>query len=117
VPAEEEWKLGQTNTSERITANRWTLVKIHLDTSTQSGKYEAWMRPLGGSWTKTAEWIDGVTPGFTWTISANHVGGHRTFRMPSTIGRASGSSNYDAWIYMDDFAMARSEAGLPLYSQ
>lgn len=110
-----EWKLGQYNTGERITANRWTLVKIHLDTSTQSGRYEAWMRPLGGSWTKVVEWIDGVTPGFTWRVSANHVGGHRTFRMPSTIGRASGTS-YDAWIYMDDFAMARSEGGLPTYS-
>jgi hypothetical protein len=112
-----EWKLGQTNTSQRITANRWTLVKIHLDTSTQSGRYEAWMRPIGGSWTKVVEWIDGVTPGFTWRVSASHVGGHRTFRMPSTIGRASESAqNYDVWIYMDDFAMARSEAGLPLYS-
>lgn len=110
-----EWKLGQYNTGERITSNRWTLVKIHLDTSTQSGRYEAWMRPFGGSWTKVVEWIDGVTPGFTWRVNASHVGGHRTFRMPSTIGRANGTS-YDAWIYMDDFAMARSEGGLPTYS-
>jgi hypothetical protein len=110
-----EWKLGQTNTAEHFTANRWTLVKIHLDTSTQAGRYEAWMRPMGGSWTKTAEWISGVTPGFTWTINASHVGGHRVFRMPTTIGSASGSLSYDAWIYMDDFAMARSEAGLPVY--
>lgn len=117
LPPGEEWKLGQTNTAERITANRWTLVKIHLDTSTQSGRYEAWMRPLGGAWTKIAEWIDGVTPGFTWKINAANVGGHRVFRMPSTIGRASGSSNYDAWIYMDDFAIAASEAGLPVYSR
>jgi hypothetical protein len=116
--ADNEWKLGQTNTSQRITANRWTLVKIHLDTSTQSGRYEAWMRPLGGSWTKVVEWIDGVTPGFTWKINADQVGGHRTFRMPTTIGRAKKSAqNYDAWIYLDDFAMARSEAGLPQYGQ
>ena len=117
LPSGEEWKLGQTNTSERITANRWTLVKIHFDTSTESGQYEVWMRPLGGSWTKTAEWIDGVTPGFTWKINAANVGGHRAFRMPSTIGRANGSLNYDAWIYMDDFAIAVSEAGLPIYSR
>jgi hypothetical protein len=118
LPAGEEWKLGQTNTSERITANRWTLVKIHLDTSTQSGRYEAWMRPLGGPWAKVVEWIDGVTPGFSWKINANQIGGHRTFRMPTTIGRARQlAQNYDAWIYLDDFAMARSEAGLPQYGR
>ena len=74
------------------------------------------MRPLGGSWLKVVEWIDGVTPGFTWRINAASVGGHRVIRMPSTIGRASETAqNYDAWIYMDDFAIARSESGLPVY--
>jgi hypothetical protein len=111
-------KLGQTNTSKYITANRWTLVKIHLDTSTQSGRYEAWMRPIGGSWVKVVEWIDGMTPGFTWKIHPTHVGGHRVLRMPTTIGSATASRGlYDSWIYMDDFAMARSEAGLPQYQQ
>lgn len=110
-----EWKLGHTNPAEHFSANRWTLVKIHLDTSTQSGRYEAWMRPLGGSWIKTAEWISGVTPGFTWTINASHVGGHRVFRMPTTIGSASGGLSYDTWIYLDDFAMASSEGALPQY--
>ncbi|MEK7704948.1 MAG: hypothetical protein AAB426_08315 [Myxococcota bacterium] len=111
-----EWKLGQTDTSELITANRWTLVKVHLDTSTTSGTYEAWMRPMGGAWTKVVEWIDGVTPGFTWAVNPAQVGGHRTFRMPSTIGRASDTApKYDAWFYMDDFAMATSEAALPVY--
>lgn len=93
------YKLGHTNISESVTTNRWTLVKIHVDTSSPSARYEAWMRPLGGSWIKTAEWISGVTPGFTWTVSPAHVGGHRTFRMPSTMGRASGSG-YDSWHYM-----------------
>ena len=70
---------------------------------------------MGGGWTKVVEWIDGVTPVFTWTVSAAHVGGHRAFRMPTTMGRASGSG-YDSWYYMDDFAMAISEAALPQYS-
>lgn len=109
------YKLGHTDVSERVSINRWTLVKLHIDTSTPSGRYEAWMRPLGGAWIKVAEWIDGATSGFTWTVASTHVGGHRTFRMPSTMGRASGSG-YDSWYYMDDFAMARSEAGLPIYS-
>ena len=113
-----EWKLGHTNTAEHFTANRWTLVKIHLDTSTSSGVYEAWMRPLGGSWVQTARWISGVTSGFTWTINASQVGGHRVFRMPSTIGEADGgSTSYDVWIYMDDFAMATTEAALPQYEE
>lgn len=117
LPAGDEWKLGQTNTSRHITANRWTLVKIHLDTSTQSGRYEAWIRPLGRSWTKVVEWIDGVTPGFTWKIHADHIGGHRSFRMPTTIGHAKRSAqNHDAWVYLDDFSMARSESGLPQYA-
>ena len=111
---DDRYKLGQTNISERVAINRWTLVKIHVDTSTPSARYEAWMRPLGGAWVKVVEWIDGVTPGFSWTVSDAHVGGHRTFRMPSTMGRASGSG-YDSWYYMDDFAMARSESGLPIY--
>ena len=72
------------------------------------------MRPLGGAWTKVAEWIDGVTPGFTWTIGAAHIGGRRAFRMPTTMGRASGVG-YPSWYYLDDFAMARSEAALPQY--
>jgi hypothetical protein len=116
-PSWDAWKLGQTNTSEYMAANRWTLVKIHLDTSTQSGRYEAWMRHAGSAWIKVVEWIDGVTPaGFTWRINADQVGGHRVIRMPSTIGSANpAGQNYDAWFYMDDFAIARSEAGLPVY--
>lgn len=107
-------QLGHTDRSERIVPNRWTLVKIHIDTSTESGRYEAWMRPAGGAWTKTAEWIDGVTPNFTWRINPEWVGGHRTFRMPTTMGRASGSG-YDSWYYLDDFAMATAESALPVY--
>jgi len=114
VSYDDRYKLGHTDISERVATNRWTLVKIHVDTSTPSARYEAWMRPLGGGWTKVVEWIDGVTPGFTWTMSAVHVGGHRTFRMPTTMGRANGSG-YDSWYYMDDFAMAVSEAALPQY--
>jgi len=82
------WKLGQTSLDERIVANRWTLVKLHLDTSTASGKYEAWLKPFGGRQVKVAEWIDGVTKGFSWKIPTEKVGGYRSFRMPTTIRRA-----------------------------
>jgi hypothetical protein len=110
APDYNQFKLGQTNVGENLTPNRWTLVKIHIDTSTTSGSYEAWLKPLGGSWVKVAEWIDGVTPDFSWIIPADDVGGHRVLRMPTTI------NDVDSWIYLDDFAMATSEADLPVYS-
>lgn len=110
----DQGKLGHTSTAELIRANRWTLVKIHFDTTRTSGNsYEAWMRPYGGAWTKTASWIGGVTPGFEWTIPSSSVGGHRVMRMPTTVGRTSGGNDY--WLYMDDFIMATTEADLPVY--
>lgn len=118
APEWDRWKLGQTNTSEYIRANHWTLVKIHADTSTQSGKMEVWLRALGGSWVKVVEWIDGVTPGFSWKIRPEHVGGHRVIRMPTVFGPSHLKHQpFSAWIYMDDFAIAVSEQGLPVYGQ
>jgi hypothetical protein len=104
------WKLGHTDLSERIVHNRWTLVKIHIDTSQSPGSYEMWLKPLGGEWVKVVEWIEGITDGFTWPISADQLGGHRAFRMPTTV-----NPNFNWWIYMDDFAMATSEEALPIY--
>jgi len=109
APEWNQFKLGQTDVSENVTPNRWTLVKIHYDTSTSSGTFEAWMKPLGGQWVKVADWVDGVTPDFSWTIAAENVGGHRVFRMPTTV------DGFDSWLYMDDFAMATSDADLPVY--
>jgi hypothetical protein len=109
---------GQTNTNEYIAMNRWNLVKIHLDTSQPSGNtYEMWIKPMGGQWSKVAEWIGNVTPGFTWDIPAEQVGGHRVFRMPTTMPGGVGTADLllDSWIYMDDFAMATSESELPVY--
>ncbi|MEW8027766.1 MAG: PKD domain-containing protein [Candidatus Thiodiazotropha sp.] len=109
APDYNQFKLGQTDVSENITPNRWTLVKIHIDTSTTSASYEGWVKPFGGSWVKVAEWIDGVTPDFSWNIPAGDVGGHRVFRIPTTM------DDFDSWIYLDDFAMTASEADLPVY--
>ncbi len=108
-------KLGHTDTSEFIAVNRWTLVKLHYDTSTVSGTYEAWMQPRGGNWTKIAEWIDGVTPNFSWTLEPQDVGGHRAFRMPTTFPGNNITPTEDAWLYLDDFAIATGEAALPTY--
>ena len=110
-------KLGQQDRSEWIKPNRWTLVKIHFNTTSTSGNsWEMWLRPQGEpNWTKVAEWIGGTTPNFTWTIPAGSEGGHRILRMPTTVGGVS-REWYDAWLYMDDFAMANSESDLPVYT-
>jgi len=55
------YKVGQTDLSERFTPNHWMLVKTHIDTSTTSGKFEQWIKPMNGAWTKTADWEDGVS--------------------------------------------------------
>jgi hypothetical protein len=66
---------------------------------------------------KVAEWIDGVTPDFSWKIPADKVGGYKTFRIPTTLGHfgEKAKDNKDSWIYLDDFAMASSEDLLPKY--
>jgi hypothetical protein len=103
--------IGSPNPSEWMRPNRWTLVKMHMRTTSTTGNaFEVWLRPYGGAWVKVSEWIGGVTPGFTWNIPAEHVGGHRVFRMPTTV------SDNDYWNYMDDFAMATTEQDLPVYA-
>jgi hypothetical protein len=48
--------------------------------------------------------------GFSWPISGDREG-HRTFRMPTTVG-STGGPWYDQWAYIKDFRIATSEAGL-----
>lgn len=110
------WKLGQDLT-ERITPNRWTLVKIHIDTSGPTGTYEVWLRPAGASWVKVADWRGGVTPPtFVWNVEPAYRDGHVAIRMPTTIpGPGSETPSGDWWLYMQDYAMANSEAALPTY--
>ena len=101
--------VGALNQTEWVKRNRWTLVKMHFNTTRTSGNsWEVWVRPYGRAWTKVSEWIGGRTPGFTWDIPSASVGGHRVLRMPSTV-------NGDYWMYMDDFVIATSEADLPTY--
>ena len=118
-PSYNRWKMGQTSLDEQIVANRWTLVKLHFDTSKTSARWEAWLRPMGGKQVKVAEWIDGVTPDFSWKMPADKVGGHKVFRMPTTNGGwgERAKDNMDSWRYMDDFAMAGSEDALPQYPE
>jgi hypothetical protein len=108
-------QIGAQNTSEWMRPNRWTLVKMHMNTTSTSGNsWEVWLRPYGGAWTKVSDWVGGRTPGFTWNIPSSAVGGHRVLRMPTTIG-APTSQWYDYWMYMDDFTMATTEQDLTVY--
>jgi hypothetical protein len=108
--------IGVHDTSEWMAANRWTLVKMHFNTTATTGNsWEVWLRPYGGAWTKVSEWIGGQTPGFTWDIPADSVGGHRVLRMPTTVGSPD-SQWYDYWMYIDDFVIATTEEELPSYS-
>lgn len=109
---------GPTDSTEWMKPNRWTLVKLHMNTSSTSGNsFEAWLKPYGGEWTKVSEWIGGVTPNFTWTIPSGSEGGHRVLRMPTTVGSTPAKAEwYDSWLYIDDFAVASSEQDLPTYS-
>jgi hypothetical protein len=94
--------MGQTDLSERIRPNRWQEVTLHMDTSTNNGTYEAWING-----TKVAEFISGQN-GFQWNIP--NPAGHVHFRMPTTVGSTNGGP--DNWMYIQDFRVADSEAGL-----
>lgn len=118
LPGDTADKLGPNELAQGLdnlylAPNQWYLIKIHLDTSVaNNGKFESWMMPLGGSWRKTHEWISGVTPNFTWP---NVAGGHMTYRMPSTIGWEEDNVEGYSVYYIDDWAMATTEADLPTY--
>ena len=107
--------VGPSNLTEGMKPNRWTLVKMHFNTTSTTGNsWEVWLRPYGGQWTKVSEWIGGRTPGFTWDIPSASVGGHRVLRMPTTVG-GTGDQQYDFWMYVDDFVIATDERDLPVY--
>jgi hypothetical protein len=109
-------KMGQQNIGTWVRSNTWTLVKLHWNTSASNVSWEAWLTPQGQPTVKVVEWISGVTPGFTWTIPPEHIGGHRVLRMPTTFPGPNNSEFYDSWIYMDDFVISETEADLPVYS-
>ena len=105
--------LGHQDLGSALVPNRWTLVKMHLDTSTTAGLWQMWIKPLGGKWRLVADWRHGVK-GLSWLIPQQQVGGHRMLRMPTTVG-APTNQWHDYWLYLDDFAMATAEAALPIY--
>lgn len=112
--------LGQTDASAPLwEPNHWVETRIHYDTSGANGVYEVWTRTVGSAWTKRAEWIGGTTVAgspFVWSIDPSFRDGHASIRVPTTMpGPGSTAPQYDAWIYLQDFAMAASAADLPTY--
>ena len=92
--------IGSPNPTEWMRPNRWTLVKMHFNTTSTTGNsWEVWLRPQGGGWTKVSEWIPGRTPGFTWNIPSASVGGHRVLRMPTTVDQQLVMSFFFFFLY------------------
>lgn len=84
-------KLGPNlNTSVRLSPGTVHHVVLQIDTSTQSGRFEMWIDGV-----KTHEWIDGVTPNFSWRIPASMVGGHSIMRVPTTLSGGESKSCLD----------------------
>lgn len=111
--------LGQTVASPLWTPNRWIETRIHYDTSGENGVYQVWTRGVGEDWALRTEWIGGTTVDgtpFTWTIDPRFRDGHAAIRVPTTMpGPGSTTPEHDAWIYLQDFAMAGTVADLPRY--
>lgn len=116
-------KIGHNISSQGglIYPNQWVLVKIHVDHSGSAegvppgqGVYEEWHMPQGQAYfTKVAEWKGGVTPDFTWDVTTMGEGysiGNESLKLGTTF------NDYDVWLYIDDFAIASSEALLPTYA-
>jgi hypothetical protein len=106
-------QIGYTSVAETLVPNRWSLIKMHFDTSTTSGRWRVWIKPMGGRFVQVANWQHGVG-GLVWTIPADQVGGHRTLRMPTTSSGTQAPWE-DYWMYLDDFTVAASEGALKVY--
>jgi len=76
-----------------------------------------WYTPLGGEEVKVAEAYGGLTPGLMWVPWSNE--GHSVLRLRTTNGGKYPwlyyPLSYDITYYIDDFAMAATEAALPTY--
>jgi hypothetical protein len=112
--------LGQTDASQPMwRPNQWIETRIHFDTSTANGVFEVWTRTAVTNWVKRVEWIGGTTIAgspFTWLIDPLFRDGHAAIRIPTTLPGPNTTALHDAWIYLQDFAMASSVAALPTYA-
>jgi len=97
----------------RVTPNEEVVVTFHIDVSGDQGIFEQWMQREGQEPVKVAEWIGGVTPGFTWDTTTEI--GIKQFRMPTTVNdigvAGDGVGNY--WMQMEYFAIGSTSTDLP----
>ncbi len=93
--------------------------RVLLSISGPCGAYQVWTRRPGEKWVKRTQWIGGTIVArskFAWTIDPEFRDGHAMISIPTTMpGSGNARAQYDAWIYLQDFAMARSASDLPTY--
>lgn len=119
VPGDESDLRANLTDDIHVLQNQWTLVRVHVDISGTDPRatpgqavYEVWIRRQGDpTWTKTTEYIGGVTDlgNGPVNLTPSYTDGFRMIRMPTTMDA------YDSWTYMDDFVLAENEADLPMY--
>ncbi|MFO0634053.1 MAG: hypothetical protein U0168_14500 [Nannocystaceae bacterium] len=92
---------------EVMDANRWWLLRMHVDHTAEVGVVEVSVRPYGGTW------IDLIDTASSAVVQWNPVSheGHRGLRFPTTINNwyqnpDEMTTEGDWWIYVDDFAIA-----------
>lgn len=94
-----------------LDANRWWLLRVHIDHTVDPGVAQVWAQPQGGEWIKL---MDSTTsPVVEWN-PVNRVDGHRGLRFPTTMSNwfqapEEQTTHGDWWIYVDDFAIAAGE--------
>lgn len=103
------------NNTTKIVTDTWIEVTLHFDTSSASGKWEAWIKHEGQSRVKVAEWIDGTTEDFSWIIPVEQRGGHKIFQLNSVVNGTGAGGVGDHRIIYDTIDIAISLANLPDY--
>lgn len=113
--------LGQTSHSDWLRSDRWNTLTFHMDSSTNTCHYRAWVGRVGGALTPIMDWRGGdIIEGrpFTCDLSVSGTGGmgHRQLSFLTTIP-ANNTTGTVLDMYFDDVVVAGREQELPAYAR